>query len=281
MPIIDVKLLPFLPWMRSASANSCASVISPGLSVFSPRAPGSRAPGRLIHHFSTSQLTQFGSTKTLVNRLFSAFSINESTPGKSRMSTNELVIGLMDTECSGIPTNDMRSFCRYGPPLRLVQKSPMRNLPAMRSLETYTRSGTGTANLAPPTLALSVICICSVCHTRSHSKMVSPSFPRQHRDELILGAASPSLNVVISNFSKYDGRTLSSTLVRMRVSKRLSQNSIQPSQKDFKTSDHQSAVSEPSGCSLAYPRLPWNFFSSSARARWSTHFRCLWSTTDR
>mmetsp|Transcript_5948 Transcript_5948/g.26325 ORF Transcript_5948/g.26325 Transcript_5948/m.26325 type:complete len:269 (+) Transcript_5948:1680-2486(+) len=255
-PMIEVNDEPFLPWMRSASASSSASVISPGLSVLRPNAPGSLAPGLLIHHFSTSQFTQLGSTSTLVNRLFSAFSIKESTPGKSRMSTNELVIGLIDTECSGIPTNDMRSFCRYGPPFRRVQKRPMRNLPAIRSFDTYTRRGTGTANLAPPTLALSVICIFSVCHTRSHSRMVSPSFPFQHRLELIRGAASPSLNVVISSFSRYDGRTRSSTLVRMRVNSRLSQNSVHPSQNDRSTSDHQSAHSEPSGCSLAYPLLP-------------------------
>ena len=186
----------------------------------------------------------------------SEFSMAVSTPGKSRMSMNELVTGLMETECSGMSTKDRRSFWRYGPPLRRVQNRPRRNLPAMRRLLMKTRRGTGTANLAPPTLAERVICMSCVCHTRSHSRIVSPSFPRQHRDELILGATSPNLNVVISSISKYAGLTLSRTLVRIRVRRRLSQNSNQPSQKLRKTSDHQSAVSEPSLCSFACPRLP-------------------------
>ena len=104
--------------------------------------------------------------------------------------------------------------------------------------------------------------------------MVSPSLPRQHRDELIRGGASPSLNVVISSDSRYAGFTLASTFVNTRVNSRFSQNSIQPSQNDRNTSDHQSAVSLPSLCSLAYPRRPWNRASSSARTRRSRSRRC-------
>mmetsp|Transcript_6305 Transcript_6305/g.25526 ORF Transcript_6305/g.25526 Transcript_6305/m.25526 type:complete len:432 (+) Transcript_6305:1194-2489(+) len=273
---------PLAARMRSASkSSSCSSVvIEPPLRArpSGPSACGGCAAGRLIHHFSTSQFTQLGSTSTLVKSLLSAFSIALSTPGRSLTSMNELVMGLITTECSGTSTKLTLKRRRYGPPLRRVQKRPSRNFPAMRKSLTYTRSGTGTANLLPPTLALSVMFIALVSHTTSHSKMVSPSFPRQHRDELTFGGASPSLNVVISSDSKYAGFTLANTLVKMRVKSLFSQNSIQPSQNDRRTSDHQSAVSLPSLCSLAYPRLPWNRASSSDLIRRSRSRRCRAST---
>ena len=126
--------------MRSASASrSCSSVVTEPPLRAMPSRPSAftcRAAERLIHHFSTSQFTQLGSTSTFVKSLLSAFSMALSTPGRSRTSMNELVMGLITTECSGTSTKLTRSRRRYGPPLRRVQKSPRRNLPAMRKSET-------------------------------------------------------------------------------------------------------------------------------------------------
>jgi hypothetical protein len=70
------------------------------------------------------------------------------------MSIIDDVIGLIDTECSGMSTNDTLSAFKYGPPLRFVQNSPNRSFPATLKLLTKTLRGTGTENRLPPTLAL-------------------------------------------------------------------------------------------------------------------------------
>mmetsp|Transcript_4426 Transcript_4426/g.16386 ORF Transcript_4426/g.16386 Transcript_4426/m.16386 type:complete len:235 (+) Transcript_4426:2119-2823(+) len=173
------------------------------------------------------------------------------------------VMGFIFTECCGTSTKEIRSRFKYGPPLRRVQNKPNLSFPAILKSDTNTRSGTGTANLLPPTFALSVMFMFLVSSTRSHSKIVSPSLPFQHRLLIILGGESPSLNVEISSISRYAGLTFANTLVKILVKRRLSQNSSHPSQNDFSTSLHQSAVSEPSLCSLANPLRPWNFVSSS------------------